>query len=307
MDSPLTALPRCALVVPASNPRMVAKALASTADEVVLDLEDAVAPAAKSEARDTVVETLTNAGPDGSRAPALAVRVNQIGSAWCHLDVLAVAGAIAAGAPAVTLVVPKVESAADVGFVDRLLRGALAEHGDPVGGRGRIAVDVLIETAAALRDLDQILSAASAASGDLVRAAIIGYADLGADLGREPGGDRWDAVRDRVVTAARAAGCGLVDGPWLGTAADEEFVHDRERARALGFDGTWVIHPAQIAEATRIYSPTGEQVDWAGRVVAALDAAIADGAGAVALDGQMLDEAVAVRARSILARAEAAR
>jgi citrate lyase subunit beta/citryl-CoA lyase len=268
---------------------MVAKALATGADEVVLDLEDAVAPDAKEAARATVVEVLA-----AGATPSLAVRVNQVGTPWCHRDVLAVAEALAGTERAVTLVVPKVESAADVGFVERLVGGATPAS--------RVSVDVLVESAPALRDLHAIVSASP-----LVRAVVVGYADLAADLGRDPGTDPtlWDGVRHQVVVAARAAGRALVDGPWLGTAADEAFSRDRSRARALGFDGTWVIHPSQVEEAARIYSPSAEQVERARQVVSALEASVADGTGAVALDGQMLDEAVAVRARAVLARAEA--
>ena len=149
-----------------------------------------------------------------------------------------------------TLVVPKVESAADVGIVDRLVRGALAERSaDPV----QVRLDVLVESAAALRDLHAIL-----AGSELVRAVVVGYADLGADLGRHAGEDptMWDAVRHQVVAAARAAGRAVLDGPWLYTAADAAFIRDRERARAFGFEGTWVIHPAQVAEATRVFTPS---------------------------------------------------
>ncbi|MBD3926198.1 CoA ester lyase [Nocardioides cavernae] len=288
---PRPPVPRCALVVPASHPRMVAKALVSGADEVVLDLEDAVAPDAKDAARAAVVEVL-----EGDATPSLAVRVNQVGTPWCHRDVLAVADLLAGTDRAVTIVVPKVESAADVGFVERLLRGAAP------GARAQI--DVLVESAPALRDLDAIVSASS-----LVRAVVVGYADLAADVGRDPGADPtlWDVVRHQVVVAARAAGRAVIDGPWLGTADDGAFTRDRERARALGFDGTWVIHPAQVEAASRTYSPSTEQLDWAERVVSALEHSVAGGAGAVALDGQMLDEAVALRARAVLARAEALR
>ena len=282
--------PRCCLVVPASDSRKVAKALASPADEIVLDLEDAVAPDAKEAARIAAAAVLRTR-PDRP----VAVRINQIGTGWCHHDLLALVEA--APPRGVTLVIPKVESAADVGFVDRLVRGALAER---AAERPPVALDVLVETAAALRDLDGILAAS-----DLVRAVVVGYADLAADLGRGTGGDPslWDAVRHQVVAAARAAGTGAVDGPWLSTAADEAFTRDRARGRAFGFDGTWVIHPAQVGEATRLFTPSTDEVVWAERVVATLEASVAAGAGAVALDGQMLDEAVAVRARRVLARA----
>ena len=270
---------------------MIAKALASGADEVVLDLEDAVAPEAKDAARAAVVEVL-----EGDAAPSLAVRVNQVGTPWCHRDVLAVAGALDGNRPG-----GHARGAQGGVGGRRRLRGAAAPGAAP---GARVQVDVLVESAAALRDLDAIVSASS-----LVRAVVVGYADLAADLGRDPGGDPtlWDVVRHQVVVAARAAGRAVIDGPWLGTAADDAFTRDRERARALGFDGTWVIHPAQVEAATRTYSPSAEQLDWAERVVSALEQSVAGGAGAVALDGQMLDEAVAVRARAVLARAEALR
>lgn len=304
-DLPLTGrptrvgdIPRSCLVVPASDSRKVAKALASPADEVVLDLEDSVAPAAKDAARESVTEVLASA-PGRS----VAVRVNQIGTRWCHRDVLDVVAAVRAApagpseSGALTLVIPKVDSAADIGFVDRLVRGALAE--DPASAR-QVRVDVLVESAAALRDLDEIVRAS-----ELLRAVVVGYADLGADLGRDAGADPtlWDAVRHEVVAATRAAGRAVIDGPWLATAADEAFARDRKRARAFGFDGTWVIHPAQVDEATRIFTPSVEEIAWARRVLSALEASVAEGAGAVALEGQMLDEAVAERARSVLGRA----
>ncbi|SEO74841.1 HpcH/HpaI aldolase/citrate lyase family protein [Trujillonella endophytica] len=285
--------PRVCLVVPASDQRKVDKALAADVDEVVLDLEDAVAPAAKGAARARVREVVAAAG----RAGSLAVRVNQVGSAWCHRDVLDV---VAAAQAPVTLVVPKVDSAVELHVVDRLVRGARAERAAAGSPAPVIRLDALVESAAALRSLDAVVAAS-----DLLRALVVGYADLAADLGRDPDGDpaAWDPVRSAVVAAARAGRRQLIDGPWLSVAADETFLADRDRARRHGFDGTWVIHPAQVADATRIFTPSAEQLEWARRVLAAMDEATAAGAGAVSLDGQMLDEALAVRARSVLARA----
>ncbi|NYG57207.1 citrate lyase subunit beta/citryl-CoA lyase [Nocardioides daedukensis] len=251
-----------------------------------------MATGAKDSAREHVVEVLAQQ-PENP----LAIRVNQIGTACCHRDVLDI---VRAATNEVTLVVPKVESAADVGFIDRLIRGAGAELPSTTDNVPAVRIDVLLESAAALRDLDAILGASP-----LLRAAVIGYADLSADLAMPSVGETslWDAVRSQVATAARAHGRALIDGPWLSTAADEAFTHDRSRARSLGFDGTWVIHPAQLDEATRIFTPSAEEVAWASRIVETLADAVAQGAGAVALDGQMLDEAVAVRARSVLVRA----
>lgn len=287
-----TVAPRVCLVVPASDRRKVDKALALDVDEVVLDLEDAVAADAKNAARAQVCEVLAGRGP---RPRSLAVRVNPAGSAWGHRDVLDV---VAATSAPLTLVVPKVDSPGDLAFVDRLVRGARAERAaHPVP---EVRVDALVESAASLRGLDRIV-----ACTDLLRALVVGYADLAADLGRDANDDHasWDAVRSQVVSAARAGRRQVIDGPWLSVAADQAFVADKQRARAHGFDGTWVIHPAQVAEAARVFSPTPEQVEWATRVVEALDRAAAQGSGAVALDGQMLDEALGVRARAVLAQA----
>ena len=287
------AAPRACLVVPASDQRKIDKALAAEVDEVVLDLEDAVAPQAKDAARSRVGQALA-AGAGGQGGRRVAVRVNQVGSAWCHRDVLEIVGT--AVAP-VTIVLPKVDGPGDLAFLDRLVRGALAERRQVGRAVPDVRFDALVETARGLRNLVGISS-----TSDRLRALVVGYADLAADLGRDPGGDPalWDPVRTRVVTAARATGRLVLDGPRLSVVADDAFLADKTRARALGFDGTWVIHPAQVAEATRLFTPSAEQVEWARRVVAALDESVDGGAGAVALDGQMLDEAVAVRARSVL-------
>jgi citrate lyase subunit beta/citryl-CoA lyase len=285
--------PRVCLVVPASDRRKVDKALALDVGEVVLDLEDAVAADAKSAARARVCEVLAAPAPR-PRSGSLAVRVNATGSPWCHRDVLDV---VASTAGPVTLVVPKVDSSDDLAFVDRLVRGARAERAAAGSPPPDIRVDALVESAASLRGLDAIV-----ACTDLLRAVVVGYADLAADLGRNASDDgaSWDAVRSQVVSAARAGRRHVIDGPWLSVAADQAFVADKQRARGHGFDGTWVIHPAQVAEATRVFSPTPAQVEWATRVVEALERATGQGSGAVALDGQMLDEALGVRARAVL-------
>lgn len=285
-------VPRSCLVVPVSDERKTAKALASEADEVVLDLEDAVEPGSKTTARERVAQILAEAA-----RPGLAVRVNQVGTAWCHLDVLAAA---AAATGPLTVVVPKVEDAADVSFVDRLIAGAVAGR----DGCPEIRLDVLIESAAGLENVDRIVTAAAR-----IRAVVIGYADLGANLGCDleaaaPGARSLRAqVRSRVLLAARAAGRAVVDGPWLSIAADAEFAADRRQARDQGFDGSWTIHPAQLGVVNDLFTPAPAEVDWAHGVLDALAGAAARGSGAVALDGQMLDAAVAVRASRVLARA----
>lgn len=293
-------VPRSCLVVPAIEERKIEKALASAADEVVLDLEDAVERGSKDRAREMAVAVIAGHAKPGG-APRLAVRINQVGTPWCHLDVLAVA---AAAAGPLTIVVPKVEQPTHLAFVDHLLTGALGDEQQTGSPDTVIGLDALVESAAGIRALDSIL-----ASSRRLRAVIIGYADLGADIGVDLGGVSHGAVATRAAVrtttllAARAAGRFVVDGPWLSVRVDGDFIADRTSASEHGLDGSWAIHPDQLQTLNELYSPTSDDLAWAQRVIATLAGAVADGMGAVALDGQMLDEAVAVRARRILERA----
>ena len=137
---------------------------------------------------------------------------------------------------------------------------------------------------------------------------MLGYADLAASLGRSRDGaadlDRWLAVQDAVLAAARAAGVQAIDGPYLAIADEAGLQAAAARTAALGFDGKWAIHPSQIAPLVAAFTPSDEEVARAEAVLAALEQAAADGGrGAVSLDGEMLDEAVRVAALGTLARA----
>jgi citrate lyase subunit beta/citryl-CoA lyase len=286
---------RSCLSVPGSSDRKIQKALGLDVDELIFDLEDAVAVAAKDQARADVVAALA-ANPD--QAARIAVRVNAPGSPWCHLDLIALAGA---DVPPATVILPKTESPDDVAFVDRLVAGV--EAGTDVSMP--LGVQALIETAAGL-----LWAAEIAASSERLETLILGYADLSVSLGRRPpgpahpDGSAWDGARDTVVLAARAAGLQAIDGPYLGVAVDDDFLAAAGRARELGFDGKWAIHPAQVAALNDVFTPTDEDVARARKIVAALDEASADhGAGAVALDGAMLDEALRQWAIGVLASA----
>jgi citrate lyase subunit beta/citryl-CoA lyase len=269
---------------------MLDKALGIPADELVIDLEDAVAAAAKDSARALVAGRLE--GLARGRAH-VSVRVNAIGTRWCHQDLIALAGC---PRPPDSIVVPKVEGGGDLAFVERLLDGALAERGGPV----RVGVQALVETARGLEQIGQI-----AAAGGRLDALVLGYADLAASLGRAAGaGDpAWDPARDAVLVAARSRGLRAIDGPYLGTAVDDGFLAAARRASAVGFDGKWAIHPAQVESLNDAFTPTAADVERASAVLAALAAAEAGGAGAVELDGRMVDEAVRVAALRVLARA----
>ena len=276
--------------MPGSSEKMLAKAPGLAADELVIDLEDAVAAGVKDAARASVVAALR--GPEWAGV-TVSVRVNAPRTPWCHLDI----AALAAPAPQpVAIVVPKVESAGDLAFVDRLLDGAEAGREQP------LRVQALIETAAGLARVQEI-----AAASERLDALILGYADLAASLGRTEAGarelDGWRSAQELVLLAARAHGLQAIDGPYLGIAVDDGFTAAVARARDLGFDGKWAIHPAQLAALNAAFTPTEAEVRDARAVVAALAEAEQTGAGAVALDGQMLDEAVRAAALRTLARA----
>ncbi|MCX6398480.1 MAG: CoA ester lyase [Propionibacteriales bacterium] len=277
---------RSALCVPAGDDRKLVKALESGADEVVVDLEDAVAYDDKDRARAQLTAFVWPA-----RGPQVSVRVNAVGTPWCHRDLEAVAGLSSVS----SVVLPKVESRADIGFLERLLDGLEAENGrvTPLG------VHALVETAAGIVALADIVSDVRRLTG-----VIVGYADLAASLGRardvEP--RAWRAIQDAVVLHARAAQVAAIDGPFLGVADDDRFRGSVAEAAALGFDAKWVIHPRQVAGVNDGFTPSGEQVDHARRVLAALDTAASAGRGAGVVDGALVDEAMARDARRILAK-----
>ena len=230
---------------------MHAKALDAGADEVVFDLEDAVAADAKATAREQVARTL--ASPEWARR-RVAVRVNPSGSAEQDADLSMCA---ALGLEELTIVVPKVESPADVEAAARVA-----------------PVQALIETPRGLA------AASSIASEDAVETLILGYADLAAALGRrgaEHDLDRWLVAQEALLAGARIGGAQAIDGPFFGL-RDERGVSDAARAaRELGFDGKWAIHPAQVAAINDAFSPSPRERRWAAAVTAAVGDAAAAG------------------------------
>lgn len=273
---------RAVLSVPASEPAKVEKAYATAADEVVVDLEDAVVAGLKASARAAA------AALPPRRRGSVAVRVNGSTTPWFHDDV----AAIAANPHVTSIVIPKVESAAQLTALEERLADleSLAARERP------LAVQALIESASGVAAVHEI----ARASGRLV-SLIIGYADLAASLGRDPAAS-WSFVQDAVLVAARVAGIQAVDGPLLSVHDDERLASASETARAGGFDGKWVIHPRQIETVLRTFSPSPEQLDEARGIVAAMDEATRAGRGAVEWRGRMLDEAVVVHARRVLSR-----
>ncbi|MDI9915647.1 CoA ester lyase [Rhodococcus sp. IEGM 1379] len=271
---------RTVLVAPASDERKVAKALASAADEVVLDLEDAVAPAAKHDAREAMHRILSALTADRT----VSVRINGLATSWVSDDLDACASL---GSKLRSIIVPKAETAEQLDEVNTALAGT------------DIGVQALIETPAGIENATRI-----ARSNPRLESLILGYADLGSALGRSEraGPAMWLSHQDTVLTAARAAGIHAIDGPYLGISDDPPFRQWAQWSCDLGFDGKWVIHPNQIDSAETIFTPSADAVAHAHSVLRAMAEAEARGAGAAQLDGRMLDEAIAVSARRVLTR-----
>lgn len=270
---------------------MLAKAAGLGADELVIDLEDAVPPGEKEEARERLLRLLERSDGQGS---VIAVRVNQPRSEWCHRDIVELAGAPSLA----SIVVPKVESAGDLAFVDRLLDGAEA-----AARRERpLRVQALIETAAGLARAEEI-----AGSSARLDSLILGYADLAASLGRSTveGQDTrsWSGAQERLLLAARAHDLQAIDGPYFSLDDEQGLSRFTAGVVAAGFDGKWAIHPRQVATINDAFTPTATEIEEAERVLEALAGAGKDGVGAVALDGKMVDEAMAAAARRLLSRA----
>jgi citrate lyase subunit beta / citryl-CoA lyase len=286
---------RSCLSVPASSPRMLAKARELPADELVLDLEDSVLPEAKDEARAALAAALRA----GLGARTVSVRINAVGTRWCDRDVVELVEG--AGGRLDCLTIPKVDSAGDVAFVDRLLDAVEQRTGAGAAVRP-IGLEALIETAAGLARAGEI-----ARASPRLEALIIGFADLRASLGMpaQPsgGGERLQHARATVLVAARAAGLQAIDGPDLRVDDADGLREEAGLARELGYDGKWAIHPGQIDPLNELFSPAPAEVE---RARAVLDALRDAGRGAAKLEGEMIDEASGKLAEQVVARAEAA-
>ena len=285
---------RSCLAVPGSSERMLEKSRTLAADEVVIDLEDAVVADQKEDARAATVAALQQGGWEES---SVAVRINGTDTPWFESDVRALAEQ--AGDALDTLVLPKTETDEQLRRVEGLLElaEAGAERSRPLG------VQALIETARGLAAVNEIAS-----SSTRLETLIIGYADLAASLGRPPGAkhdpDRWGWTLDAVLVAARAAGIQAIDGPHLQIDDLGGLRIAAVRARELGYDGKWALHPSQIEAINEVFSPTDDELERAQAIISALEQAEGEGgAGAAMLDGEMVDEASRKLALQVLARA----
>lgn len=283
---------RSMLFAPGDRPDLIAKAAKSDADAVIVDLEDAVADSAKDAARANLA-----AQPD-SALPCF-VRINGFGSDAMWKDLVA---AVKAGVEGVIL--PKADTREVMLRVCGALSGLEAAAGRP---EGSINLIPMIETATGVLNADEILGASRR-----IRAVMFGsgeQGDLVADLGVEwePAGTGLAYTRSRVLLAARAVGIAHpIDGVFMDYRDQEALRTESRLARRLGYAAKLAIHPAQVAVINEVFTPTSEEVARHRAVLEAFDQAKAEGRASIAVDGRMVDRAVARTARSVLARAQAA-
>jgi citrate lyase subunit beta / citryl-CoA lyase len=293
-------MPRSLLAVPASNLAMAEKALASEADAVFLDLEDAVAPAEKAGAREKVARALEDL--DWGERPRL-YRANALDTAFFYRDLIEVVEAAAGSLDAI--MVPKVNRPEDLQAVATLLHGLeLATDLPP----GEIGLEAQIESAEGLVNADAIartterLTALHFGPGDFAASLRMPQTSIGTmdEWDRAYPGHSFHYAMGRIVVAARAAGVRVLDGPVADYRDEEGLKESCLLARTLGFDGKWCIHPAQIQTVNEVFSPTEKEIEWAKSVVEAYEEANVAGSGAISVDGQMIDAASVRMARNTL-------
>jgi citrate lyase beta subunit len=298
-------LHRSELAVPGSNTSFIDKAATSAADVVFLDLEDAVAPADKEQARRTVIEALRDIDW-AAKGKTVSVRINGLDTHYMYRDVIDVMEQ--AGDRVHTILVPKVGLPADLYCVETLMTQVEQAKGYP----NKVGLEALIETALGMANVEAI----AAAPGRL-EALHFGVADYAASNrartvsigGLNPNypGDQWHFALSRMIVAARAYGLRPIDGPFGDFSDPDGYRAGAARAAALGAEGKWAIHPSQIELANEVFSPPEAELQRARRIVEALDEAAAQGKGAAAVEGKMIDAASARMAQTVIALDQAIR
>ena len=296
-------LQRSELAVPGSNPGMFEKAAASFADYVFLDLEDAVSPGDKIQARKNIIEGLNDIDWRGL-GKTISVRINSIDTHYMYRDVVDLVEQ--AGDRLDTILIPKVGVAADVYMVDAMLSQIEAAK----GFTNKIGIEALIETTLGMANVEAI-----ATSSPRMEAMHFGVADYAAScrarttniggLNPDYPGDQWHHGLSRMLVACRAYGLRPVDGPFGDFGDPDGYLLGARRAAAMGYEGKWAIHPSQIELANNVFSPAEAEVDRAKQILIALKEAADQGKGAASLDGRMIDEASAKMAENVVNMDEA--
>ncbi len=296
-------LQRSELAVPGSNPALFEKAAASDVDYVFLDLEDAVAPGDKVQARLNVIEGLRDIDWRGL-GKTISVRINGIDTHYMYRDVVDVVEQ--AGEHLDTILIPKVGVAADVYMVDAMV----SQIEEACGLTEKIGIEALIETTLGMANVESV-----AISSPRLEAMHFGVADYAAScrarttniggLNPDYPGDQWHQALSRMLVACRAYGLRPIDGPFGDFNDPDGYIDGARRAAALGYEGKWAIHPSQVALANEVFSPPVAEVDRAHRILVALEEAAAEGRGAAQLDGRMIDAASARMAENVVVQAAA--
>ncbi|HPE24823.1 HpcH/HpaI aldolase/citrate lyase family protein [Albidovulum sp.] len=296
-------LQRSELAVPGSNPTMIEKAAASAADYIFLDLEDAVAPPDKIAARKNIIEALNEIDWKAA-GKTMSIRINGLDTHYMYRDVVEIVEA--AGQHIDTILVPKVGVPADLYTVETIV----SQIETAKGFTRKIGLEALIETALGMANVEAI-----AATPGRLEALHFGVADYAASnrartvviggLNPDYPGDQWHFALSRMTVACRAYGLRAIDGPFGDFSDPDAYVASARRAAALGIEGKWAIHPSQIALANDVFSPPATEVTRARRIIEELQKAAAEGKGAAALDGKMIDAASERMARNVIVVADA--
>jgi malyl-CoA/(S)-citramalyl-CoA lyase len=295
-------LHRSELAVPGSNTRMLEKAPAAGADMVFLDLEDAVAPDDKDQARKNVIEALNDL--DWSNC-SVSIRINGLDTHYCYRDIVDVVEQ--AGSHLDTILIPKVNTPSDILFVSTML-----EQIEAAKKIKQINLHILIETAMGMANVEAIAQTCP----ERLEAMVFGVADYAASTqarttnmgGANPDycvlthpdkdgvrerhwGDQWHFAISRMVVACRAYGLRPIDGPFGDFNDPDGYLSVARGVAALGVEGKWAIHPSQIELANQVFTPADTEVDRARRILVAMEGAAKEGRGAVSLDGRLIDAA----------------
>ncbi len=308
-------LHRSELAVPGSNTRMLEKAPAAGADVVFLDLEDAVAPDDKVQARKNVIQALNDL--DWSNC-SVAVRINGLDTHYCYRDIVDVVEQ--AGSKLDTILIPKVNRPADILYVSTML-----EQIEAAKALKQINLHILIETAMGMANVESIAQTCP----ERLEAMVFGVADYAASTqarttnmgGANPDyymlthpdnegarerhwGDQWHFAISRMVVACRAYGLRPIDGPFGDISDPDGYMAVSRSVSALGVEGKWAIHPSQIALANEVFTPAAKEVDRARRILIAMEEAAKQGKGAVTLDGRLIDAASIRQAQVLVSKAD---
>ncbi|WP_085909819.1 HpcH/HpaI aldolase/citrate lyase family protein [Kiloniella majae] len=312
IDQAPARLNRSELAVPGSQPQLFEKAAKSDADVIFLDLEDAVAPDEKEQARKNIIQALNDLDWTGK---SMSIRINGLDTHYMYRDVVDVVEQ--AGQHLDLIMIPKVGTAADVYAIDMLV----TQIEDAKGYQKRIGFEHIIETALGMQNVNEIASAsrrneslhfgvADYAASTRARTTMIGGVNKDYAVLTDPDlsgdrlthwGDMWHYAISRMVVAARANGLRPVDGPFGDFSDPEGFKAAARRAAVLGCEGKWAIHPSQIDLANGVMSPSDEEVTRAKRILDAMAEAENEGKGAVSLDGRLIDYA-SIRQAEVLVR-----